>query len=187
MHVARNPARLLIAAICFVIAACASRSVGTSVGEGGDRVVAVDERLGTSVRVHNDGNSSRVVLAASADSVFAAVTSSYAMLRVPVTYSDRASGVQGNRKFTVSRTFNNQPVATWLNCGDDPFGGPNANSYPVTISLVTGAKASGGSSTVLETILSGYTYKQGGNTGQIYCASTGALEQQIAKMVASRL
>ena len=182
----RHPIPVLIL-VTLICGGCASRPVAGSGSPGSDRVVAVDETSGASVRVHNDAEGSAVILAAPADLVYTAVTSTYAFLKVPVTYSDRALGAQGNTKFVMSRSFNGQPVSDWLNCGDDPFGGPNANSNPVTVSIVTRARASGGTSTVLETTFTGSTYKQSGNTGQIFCASTGALEQRIAKMVASRI
>ena len=170
----------------FIAAGCASASSAPSSAPA-DRVIAVDDRVGATVRAPNDVEANRVTLPATADQVYAAVTSSYAMLKVPITYFDKSLGEQGNRKFVMSRTFDNQRVSTYLNCGDDPFGGPNANANPVTVSLVTRAKAVGGTSTVLETTLSGVTYKGGGNSGPIYCGSTGALEQHIAAMVASRL
>ena len=173
--------------VMLVGGGCASRPVAGSGSPGGDRVVAVDETSGASVRVHNDAEGTAVTLAAPADLVYPAVTSTYAFLKVPLTYSDKSVGAQGNTKFIMSRSFAGQPVSAWLNCGDDPFGGPNANNNPVTVSIVTRVRASGGTGTVLETVFSGSTYKQSGNTGQIFCASTGALEQRIAKMVASRI
>jgi hypothetical protein len=109
------------------------------------------------------------------------------MLKVPITYADKGLGEQGNRKFIMSRSFDSQPVSAYLNCGDDPFGGPNANANPVQVSIVSRARAAGGTNTVLETVVSGVTYKGGGNSGPIYCTSTGTLEQHIAEMVASRI
>jgi hypothetical protein len=152
-----------------------------------DRVIATDDRVGVSIRATSDGSATRVSLAATADQVFDAVTQSFAMLKVPITYADKGLGEQGNRKFIMSRSFDSQPVSAYLNCGDDPFGGPNANANPVQVSIVSRARAAGGTNTVLETVVSGVTYKGGGNSGPIYCTSTGTLEQHIAEMVASRI
>jgi hypothetical protein len=119
--------------IVLLTAACAPAVKGateTSPAQP-DRVLATDDRTGVSIRATSDGAATRVTLAATADDVFNAVTSSYAMLKVPVTYADKGIGEQGNKKFVMSRMFDRQPVSAYLNCGDDPFGGPNANANPV--------------------------------------------------------
>ncbi|MEO5509803.1 MAG: hypothetical protein ABIS27_04180 [Longimicrobiales bacterium] len=67
------------------------------------------------------------------------------------------------------------------------MGGPNADANPVQVSIVTRARASGGTSTVLETLVSGVTYNGGGSSGPIHCATTGEFEEHIAEMVSSRL
>lgn len=173
--------------LCLLIAAGCAPSAATPARTNPNRVAVTDERTGSTVRVANDLDATRVTLKATADQVFAAVTSSYAFLKIPLTHLDKASGEQGNKKFMMSRTFDGQRVSYYLNCGDDPFGGPNANANPVTVSIVTRARALGGTSTVLETSVTGVTYKGGSSTGPIYCATTGVLEQHLAKMVASRL
>ena len=85
----------------------------------------------------------------------------------------------------MSRRFDGQPLSMYLNCGNDPMGGPNADLNPVQVSIVTRARASGGTSTVLETLVSGFTYKGGASSAPIHCATTGELEEHLAKMVAS--
>ena len=167
-------------------APAATTSTGTARGQP-DRVIVVDDRAGASVRSPNDPVAAAVKLPATADQVFSAVSSSFAMLKIPITYTDRNLGEQGNKKFIMSRRFDSQPVSTYLNCGNDPFGGPNADVNPVTVSIVTRARPSGGTGTVLETMISGLTFKGGASSGPIYCASTGELEQHLAEMVASRL
>lgn len=172
----------LLAVACAPPATTSAGNPGTS-----DRVLAVDDRVGTSIRAANDIGATRITLDAPVDQVFNAVTSTYAFLKVPITYSDRNLGEQGNKKFIMSRMFDGQPVASYLNCGDDPFGGPNADSNPVTVLLVTRARPAGGTTTIVETTLSGVTHKGTSSTGPIYCATTGALEQHIADMVQSRV
>jgi hypothetical protein len=126
------------------------------------------------------------MLVASVDSVMKAVDLSYRFLKIPITHSDPATGEQGNKNFVVSRTLDKRAISDYLNCGDDPFRGPNANSWPVTISIVTRARAVEAGKTALSTDLSGITHKPS-NSGAIYCASTGYLEQHIAEMVRSRI
>jgi hypothetical protein len=169
-------------------AACAPAATSASGSSGQpDRVIAVDDRVGTSIRTPNDVEATRITLNATADEVFNAVTASYAFLKIPVTYADKNIGEQGNKKYVMSRTFDHQPISAYLNCGDDPFAGPNANANPVTVSIVTRARAAGGTGTILETTFTGVTFKATASTGPIYCATTGTLEKHIADMVSSRV
>ena len=171
----------------FIIAAGCASTPSTPATATRDRIIVTDDRTGSTVRSVGDVDATRVTLAATADQVFTAVTESYAFLKIPLTHMDKALGEQGNKKFIMSRTFDGKQVSHYLNCGYDPFGGPNANSNPVNVSVVTRARAQGGTSTVLETTITGVTYKGGGNSGPIYCATTGAMEKHLAEMVASRI
>jgi hypothetical protein len=179
--------KLVLLSLLATACAPAVKSATDSSPAQPDRILATDDRIGVSIRATSDGSATRVTLGATSDQVFNAVTASYAFLKIPITYADKGLGEQGNKKFMMSRMFDRQPVSAYLNCGDDPFGGPNANANPVQVSVVSRAKASGGTRTLLETMVSGVTYKGGGNTGPIYCTSTGTLEQHIAEMVASRV
>jgi hypothetical protein len=171
--------------ISLIAAGCASS--GTT-PPSTDRILAVDDRInGGAVHAQNDVSAAAITLSAPADEIFAAVASTYAMLKLPVTYNSPATGEQGNRKFVMNRIFDHQPVSSYMSCGDDPFGGPNANSNPVAVSIVTRVRPVGGTNSVLETTLTGSTSKASTNSGTIYCASTGALELHIAEMVKSRL
>jgi hypothetical protein len=114
-----------------------------------------------------------------------AVALTYLFLKVPLTYEDKSIGEQGNKMFVMSRTFDGHAISHYLNCGDDPFRGPNADSQRVTASLVTRTRPVTGTQTSVETIFSGYISKPG-QSGTIYCTSTGSLELHMAEMVASR-
>jgi hypothetical protein len=171
--------------LSLVLAGCAS-STRPSSAPGPDRIIATDENMGVTVRSPNDPGPLPVALPASLDSVMRAVEESYKFLKVPITYSDRATGEQGNKKFVMSRMFDHRSISDYLNCGDDPLRGQNANFFPVTVSLVTRAVVVDATKTTVQTAFSGSTSKPS-NSGVIYCASTGMLEQHIADMVRSRV
>ena len=86
--------------VFLIIAGCASSS-NAPAASNRDRILATDDRTGTTVRLNNDVDATRVTLPATADQVFAAVTSSYAFLKIPVTYIDRASGDHGMNQYRV--------------------------------------------------------------------------------------
>jgi hypothetical protein len=118
--------------------------------------------------------------------VWRAVALTYLFLKVPLTYDDKSSGEQGNKAFAMSRTFDGRAISHYLSCGDDPFRGPNADSQRVTASLITRTRPVSATQTSLEVIFSGYIAKPG-QSGTIYCTSTGSLELHMAEMVASRV
>lgn len=115
-----------------------------------------------------------------------AVALSYLFLKIPLTHYDKSIGEQGNKNFVMSRRFDGHSISRYLSCGDDPFRGPNADANPVSVSIVTRTQPAGENRTSVETIFSGYISKPG-NSGTIYCATTGSLELRIAEMVASRV
>ena len=171
--------------LSLFVAGCASNPHTTPVPRP-DRVIATDENMGVTVRSPNDPGPAATTIRAPLDSVMRAVSLSYAFLKVPITYTDPATGEQGNKKFVMSRKFDTRAISDYLNCGDDPLHGPNANAWPVVVSLVTRVRAVDAGRASVETELSGVTNKPS-NSGPIYCATTGLLEHHLADMVASRV
>jgi hypothetical protein len=175
--------RVLKLSLSILLVGCAS-SRGASPPT--DRVLASDDRTGETLRTINDAGAVPVTLAGSAKDVAKAVELTYIFLKIPITYNDESTMTQGNQRFVMSRTFDHQPVSYYVSCGADQFGAPTADSNPVTVSVMTRARAISPTQTALETTVTGSTYKPGAS-GAIYCASTGTLEHHIAEMVASRL
>jgi len=171
--------------LAILLTGCASGGQSTTAMPRPDRVIATDEKTGETIRT-NDPGPAAVTLRAPQDSVMTAVGLTYLFLKIPVTHYDKSIGEQGNKLFVMSRTFDGHAISNYLNCGDDPFRGPNADANRVTVSLVTRTQALSPTRTALQTIFSGYISKPG-NSGTIYCTTTGSLELHIAEMVASRV
>ena len=73
-----------------------------------------------------------------------------------LTHYDKALGEQGNKMFTMSRTFDGRNISNFLSCGDDPFRGPNADYNRITASLVTRTRPLSSNRTAVETTFTGY-------------------------------
>ena len=170
----------------FLLSGCASAPQPGGATTRPDRIIATDETSGATIRSVNDAGPTPVELEASPDSVMRAVELTYLFLKVPLTYQNKAAGEQGNKNFPMSRTFDGRAISTYLNCGDDPFRGPNADYNRVTASLITRAQPLSANRTSVVTAFTAFISKPG-NSGTIYCASTGTLELHIAEMVASRV
>lgn len=113
-----------VRSLILLMASISACSTSGAIRPPTDRVVMVDERVGATVRTGNDQAGSKAVIAAPVDKVWDAVAASYTMLGVTRTFVNQATGEQGNPKLVMSRKFFNQPVSSYLNCGDDPFSGP---------------------------------------------------------------
>ena len=176
--------RFTLALVSFVAIGCATANTTTNVPP--ERVVAVDERSGASVRTQNDPTGVTSTIQGTTDQVWDATALSFVFLKIPVTYSNRPAGEQGNPNFVMIRNFDGQPLSAYLNCGDDPISGPNANLGRVTVAIVAKIRP-GTSGTVLETLLTGNVVKSGASSAPIYCSTTGTFEKHFADMVASRV
>src|SRR4026209_931752 len=171
--------------LAMLLLGCTSSQPPTTTARP-DRVIATDERTGVTMRSPNDPGPAPVEIRASQDSVMRAVELTYLFLKVPITHLDRALGEQGNKMFTMSRTFDGRNISNFLNCGDDPFRGPNADYNRITASLVTRTRPLAANRTAVEAASPGY-FPKPGSGGAIFCAPTGSLELHLAEMIASRV
>jgi len=165
--------------IALAVTACASAPT-SSAGAGQQRDIIFDDGLGT---VRTDANPGRntVIIPATPDRTWDAIMSAYSLLSVEVKYLNRPAGELGNRDVVMSRRLVTGELSRYLDCGSDPFAGPQANEYPVRASLVTRMWPDG-TGTKIETRFSG-TMSKSGARATVHCTSTGALESFIAVSV----
>jgi hypothetical protein len=122
-------------------------------------------------------------IAAAPARAFEAVKQVYAELGVPPGTHDPASGRFGNTDFWKSRRFGDQPISTYLNCGES-FTGPAANNYRIYISLLSVIRPDGKGGSELETAFHASAQNmEGTSADRIPCGSTGRLEERIRKAV----
>jgi len=160
-------------------AACASSgSPGPNVSAPSQRTVAVDDRqvYRTSVPVN-----SKAAIPAPPSRVFDALKSVYEDLGVPPGTHDPATGRIGNTDFWKSRQFANEPMSTFLSCGES-LTGPVANNYRIYMSLVSMVHPDGKGASEVETAFSAQAQNMEGTSGdRIACGTTGKLEERIRK------
>jgi hypothetical protein len=115
--------------------------------------------------------------------VFDATKLVYAELGVPEGTHDPATGRIGNTDFWKQRRLGNEPLSSYLNCGDS-FTGPLANTYRIYISLLSQVRPDGKGGSELETAFHAQAQNMEGSSGdRIACGSTGRLEERIRKTV----
>ncbi len=130
----------------------------------------------------HESTSSLHVLEASRDAVWSALREVYEALDVPISTSDPTSGQMGNPSFEARRLAGDR-LSRFLNCGSGITGQPYADSYRVTLSLLSRVESTD-SGTVIRTLLDAEAQARGPASYPVQCQSRGTLENLIAERVA---
>jgi hypothetical protein len=176
-------ARLLVS-LAAAVGCASSGSPGPDLAPAGQRTVAVDDQqvYRTSVAVN-----AKVPIPAPPSRVFDALKTVYADLGVPPATHDPATGRIGNTDFWKSRRFANEPISSFLSCGET-FTGSAADNYRIYMSLQSVVRPDGKGASELETAFSASAQNmEGTSSDRIACGSTGKLEERIRKAVLVKL
>lgn len=106
----------------------------------------------------------------------------YAELEIPIRLQQQASRLIGNTGFETRRVIGGQRASRYLNCGN-ASGGPNADTFRLTISVVTQVHEGGDGNARLETRLTANAASVTYAGTVVTCSTTGALERHIAERV----
>jgi len=173
--------RFCVLSVIVATASCASSpSPSPDLMPASQRTVAVDDQQVYRTTVIANA---KVAVPAAPNRVFDAVKAVYEELGIPPGTQDPATGRFGNTDFWKSRRFANEPMSTFLNCGES-FTGPVANNYRIYMSLLSVVRPDGKGGSELETAFHASAQNMEGSSGdRIACGSTGKLEERIRKGV----
>lgn len=177
----RATLRITPAALLVFAAACAS-GASTGVGTSAQTTTTVytgAEGLPTSVS-SDAPVASTVATALRPDSAAAALQAAYAVVGIPITLQDAATGRLGNPRFVTRSRIANEPMSRFLNCGQT-LTGNRADRDQITMSIVTTVRRSPTGGSQVETLLTASAQdRTSGNVGDmIPCTTRGALESRI--------
>jgi hypothetical protein len=128
-----------------------------------------------------------VEVAAAPDAVFAALQAVYKDLGITVTDLDATSRSIGNQSFRTRRKLGGVPMQTVLDCGNGS-GGPNAETYDISVNLISYVQAKGASASTLVTRLSGVGNDPAFGRGNgVQCNTLGEFEKKIEAAVRAKL
>lgn len=179
---------LVVMILALVAAGCASSS--SAPAPRGPEAIAISippsDALGgvgstVVLSVNRDTRGSRHTITASPAQVWAALPIVYEKLQIPVGTVDPTARRFGHPSLVVNRTLAGERVSRSLNCGESGFGPPVADSYQVNVSVLTTLEPTPGGGTRIETQLTGSATARGVSSAPVHCASTGRLEEQIAR------
>lgn len=160
-------------------ASCSS-APGPDVSLPSQRTVAVDDSKVYRTTVAANAKSP---VPAAPSRTFEAVKAVYEELGIPAGTHDPATGRFGNVDFYKSRRLANEPMSSFLNCGES-FTGSVANNYRIYMSLLSMVRPDGKGGSELETAFSAQAQNMEGSSGdRISCGSTGKIEERIRRGV----
>ena len=103
-------------------------------------------------------------------------------LGIPPSVRDPLQNLLGSMQFHPRQIGGNR-LSQYLDCGRSVGVASNADSYRVTMSLVTRLSAGGGSRTLIETEILAVAEPRGVRGDAVNCTSKGTLERQIVELV----
>jgi hypothetical protein len=169
------------AIVAIVVASCSSAT--TKQPPSHDRV------LGTAgdivLRTRDPGQQGPIPVAVTPDKMLAALNAAYADLGIEVKLWDPPNGQVGNKNFTKMYRLAGSSLSTYVGCGLTT-NGEAADSYRVTLSIVSHVSPDVGGSRVLTT-LSAFAEDLASSKGTISCETRGILEQKVLQYAMSHL
>lgn len=176
--------RVCVALLVAGTAACASSGGPRSVAMPTERTVAVDDNNVYRTTVMPNA---KYPVPMAPSRVFEAVKAVYEEIGVPPGTHDPSTGRFGNLDFWKQRRFGNEPMSSFIHCGEG-FTGPVANNYRIYMSLISVVRPDGKGGSELETAFSAAAQNmEGSSSDRIACGTTGRLEERIRKGVFLKL
>jgi hypothetical protein len=122
------------------------------------------------------------ISAAPAD-VYQAVLKAYTALSIPPGKTSGEAGIIGSEKFERMHNLASAPMSMSFSCGESATG-PSADSYRLTIAIVTWVKpAKDGKTTLAVASIASASSVEGARRTPRECSSTGRIETKIVDQV----
>ena len=176
--------RLVVLTTAALLAGCASG--GNAPAETVRSTVSVSGTDGVATRTiesYADVGGTTHRISATPEKVWEVLPTVYQGLGIPVGTSLPDYKTMGNSKLELSRTLGGQPLSSFLSCGFAPTGAPLADSYRVSMAVVTTVAPAAGGGAQVETRVQASATNRAVSGAPVNCATTGRLEGMIAERV----
>ena len=184
--------RVPMCAVVLVLCACSSG--GASPGQNSDSPLRTDEAQMTRVETpggiiridwHCERTYDETKLLVGIDKAWAAVPAVFGELGIDPNVVDSKQHVYGNAGTNYRRRLGTQRMSKYFDCGTTA-GIANADEYDILIRVVTQIIPADAGLSALRTQVEGTAHATATSGQVVRCASTGALEERIAHMVADQ-
>jgi hypothetical protein len=127
----------------------------------------------------------RSVIGAPVADVWRALPAAYEAMGIRVELVNSTALRMGNESFRARRRIGELPMVRLLSCGGT-IGAPNAETFDITLYVVSQLTAGGSSGTTLATVVQGVGKSPNFGGNEVSCTSTGAIERRIEELVRSK-
>lgn len=179
---------LVILGIAFVpallIAGCASSGAPANETMSGIRSIETGESMGArmgSLPEFKSAHRSSVRMPIA--TAWPRLAAAYQTMGMGLTLSDAASHTLGNEGMRRTHTLGGERLSDFLDCGTGTGGGPNADLYAVTLSVVTQLQAASDSTIQIATMVQATAAPLTFGSPPVACSTTGNLEEKLAALV----
>lgn len=173
--------------VSLVLLGCATGKAGRATGETAHVETRVE--VPTDVLVINAVEERRAVthqVLQPVDSVWAALPAAYDEIGIPVKTMDTDARLIGNRNLRVRGRLAGMRLSRIVDCGSGQMGSANADTYTVTLEVVTTLQPQPVGALV-ETWVAGFATPEGVSAQAVRCTSTGRLEERLLEALGGRL
>lgn len=177
-------------AVC-ALAACASRPANAPVDQVAvtPTTVQIQQSDLSNVNIHlvNEDRAEAHVVKAPLDVVWKALPAVYGELELPVNlYVDKDHQI-GSKAARVRGHIGRTRIAQYVSCGTDLTGEDKANTYEVTLDVMSAVGPLDGNQTNVLTRVTASGRPMSTSGDNVRCTSTGAIEKRIATALALRV
>jgi hypothetical protein len=119
---------------------------------------------------------------------YAAVKDAFAELKLPLDVDDSTGGLVGKQHTSAQIAFADTRMSRLFDCGEKATGGPNADSYRLTIVFVALLDPLDSAHTKLRVgFAAGAVPSSGSRTEGVMCGSKGIMEAKLAELAGKHL
>jgi len=123
----------------------------------------------------------RSTVGAPIDAAYHAIMEGYGVLGVEILTNDARTHVVGNRGIIATQMLG-QPMSKFVDCGrDGATGQPRADSYRVTLGIISSFVAVDSARTSVTTMVTAEAIDRGTSATPVHCSSTGILERALLR------
>ena len=179
--------RLLIAALVPALSGCSSATRSGPEAPPSTVTTRIEGTVGaTHLSRTNNAAASRVAIARPVRDVWEVMPDVYKELSIPVELLVPHEHRIGIEALRIRRKLGDLPLHRVLDCGGTP-GAPNAETYEVTMVVLTQLSPASTGETVLATLVQGTARSPNFGGAEVACTSNGVLEKRMEEVVRARL
>jgi len=179
--------RLLIAALVPALSGCGSATRSGPEAPPSTVTTRIEGTVGaTHLSRVNNATASRAAIARPVRDVWEVMPDAYKELSIPVALLVPQEHRIGIEALRIRRKLGDLPLQRVLDCGGTP-GAPNAETYEVTMVVLTQLSLASAGETVLATLVQGTARSPNFGGAEVACTSNGLLERRMEEVVRARL